>query len=175
MTWQSEMIPLLRHLINDLDSSNQSFDDERLEGTVIVAAQLLMNEIDFDDPPGNNYTLSIDALSISPDPTAGTKDDAFINLVSLKAACVIVGSEVRTNSLNAMVVRDGPSSLDMKAIAQNLNVLYKDLCSKLDTAIMQYKAGNSRVGQAVFSPYSPGSESIARPSDSTRQGYFGGY
>ena len=45
MSWQNEMVLIVRHLINDLDDSNQSFSDERLEGTVLVSAQLLLNEL----------------------------------------------------------------------------------------------------------------------------------
>ena len=175
MTWQNEMILIVRHLVNDLDDANQSFTDERLEGTVLVSAQLLLNEIDFDDPPNNDYAVDVDGLTLTPDPTAsGTKDNAFINLVCLKASCVIVGSEVRTNALNSVVLRDGPSTIDMRGIAASLSQLYNNLCERFDTAVLQYKAGGSRVGQAIFSPYSPGSESIGRNGTSNRQGYFGG-
>lgn len=173
MSWQNEMVLIVRHLINDLDDSNQSFSDERLEGTVLVSAQLLLNEIDFDDPPNNDYTVDVDGLSLTPDPTSGEKDNAFINLVCLKTACVIIGSEVRTNALNSIVLRDGPSTIDMRGVTAGLNNLYDSLCKKFDDGVLQYKAGGSRVGQAIFSPYSPGSESIGRHGTSTRQGYFG--
>ena len=81
MSWQNEMVLIVRHLINDLDDSNQSFSDERLEGTVLVSAQLLLNEIDFDDPPNNTYVVDVDGLSLTPDPTSGEKDNAFIKAV----------------------------------------------------------------------------------------------
>ncbi len=61
----------------------------------------------------------------------------------------------------------------MRSVTAGLNSLYDSLCKKFDDGVLQYKAGGSRVGQAIFSPYSPGSESIGRHGTSTRQGYFG--
>ena len=169
MAWQNEMVRIVRHLINDLDSSNYTFTDDRLEESALVAAQLLLKEVDFD----NTYTVDTDALDMSPDPTTlATKDDAFINLVCLKSACVILGSEVRTNSLNAIVVKDGPSSIDMRGIAAGLNNIYKDMCAKFDHYVMQWKAGNSIAGQAILSPYSPASDNVSRSSLTHRSGNF---
>ena len=168
MAWQNEMVRIVRHLINDLDSSNYTFTDDRLEESVLVAAQLLLKEVDFD----NTYTIDTDALDMSPDPTTlATKDDAFINLTCLKATCIILGSEVRTNALNAIVVKDGPSSIDMRGIAAGLHMLYKDMCDKYEHYIMQWKAGNSIAGQAILSPYSPGSDG-ASGSSTGRSNYF---
>ena len=150
MAWQNEMVRIVRHLINDLDSSNYTFTDDRLEESVLVAA-----------------------LDMSPDPTTlTTKDDAFINLASLKAACIILGSEVRTNALNAIVVKDGPSSIDMRGITSGLHVIYKDMCNKYDHYIMQWKAGNSIAGQAILSPYSPASDNVNRTSLTDRSMNF---
>ena len=169
MAWQNEMVRIVRHLINDLDSSNYTFTDDRLEESALVAAQLLLKEVDFD----NTYTVDTDALDMSPDPTTlATKDDAFINLVCLKSACVILGREVRTNSLNAIVVKDGPSSIDMRGIAAGLNNIYKDMCAKYDHYVMQWKAGNSIAGQAILSPYSPASANVSRSSLTHRSGNF---
>ena len=107
MAWQNEMVRILRHIINDLDSSSYSFTDDRLEESILVSAQLVSTEIDFD----KDYTIDVDALVLSPDPTASVKDDAFINLVVLKSACIILGSEVRSNALNSIALKDGPSSI----------------------------------------------------------------
>jgi len=169
MAWQNEMVRIVRHLINDLDSSNYTFTDDRLEESVLVASQLLLKEVDFD----NVYTIDTDALDMSPDPTTlETKDDAFINLACLKATCIILGSEVRTNSLNAIVVKDGPSSIDMRGISAGLHMLYRDMCDKYDHYIMQWKAGNSIAGQAILSPYSPGGYNVNGASSTNRSMNF---
>ena len=169
MAWQNEMVRIVRHLINDLDSSNYTFTDDRMEESILVSAQLLLKEVDFD----NTYTIDTDALDMSPDPTTlATKDDAFINLACLKSACIILGSEVRTNALNAIDVKDGPSSIDMRGITSGLHVIYKDMCAKYEHYIMQWKAGNSIAGQAILSPYSPASDSVNRTSLTDRSMNF---
>ena len=47
MAWQSEMVRIVRHLINDLDSTNYSFTDDRLEELILVASQLVLTTLDF--------------------------------------------------------------------------------------------------------------------------------
>jgi hypothetical protein len=115
-------------------------------------------------------------LVLSPDPTAlANKDDAFINLVVLRASCVILGSEVRSNALNSISLKDGPSSIDLRGITTGLTVLYKDLCEKYESSVMQYKAGSSVAGKAILSPYSPGSDAVGGSyRDSRSGGYFNG-
>ena len=116
MPWQNEMKVIVRHLVNDLDSSDYTFTDSRLEEAVLVSAQLASLEIDFD----NTYAIDVDSVSLSPDPTSGNKDDSFINLVCLKTAQMLLGSELKTHSLNAISLKDGPSALDLRGIVSVL-------------------------------------------------------
>ena len=167
MVWQTEMVRIVRHLINDVDAA--SYADDRLEETVLVSAQLVLHEIDFD----NTYTVDVDGLSLSPDPTGlANKDNAFINIISLKSACVILSSEVRTHGLNAIKMSDGPSSIDMTGIAKNITSSSQDMCSRYEHAVMQYKAGGSVAGQAILGPYSPGADNVSRTTPTGREGYF---
>lgn len=168
MSWQNEMALIVRHLVNDLDSSDYTFTNDRLEEAILVSAQLASLEIDFE----NTYTIEVDGSSLSPDPTSsGNKDDSFINIVSLKTACLLLSSEVKTNALSAMAIKDGPSSIDTRGIVANLHILHEHMCKKYEDAKMQYKL-NGVVGQAVLSPYSPGSDNIARTNMSSRSGWF---
>ena len=50
------MTLIVRHLVNDLDSTDYTFTDDRLEESVLVAAQLASLEIDFE----NTYTIDVD-------------------------------------------------------------------------------------------------------------------
>jgi len=162
------MTLIIRHLVNDLDSSSYVFTDSRLEEAVLVSAQLASLEIDFE----NTYTIDVDSVSLSPDPTdSSNKDDSFINLVSLKTAQMLLGSELKTHSLNAISLRDGPSALDLRGIVTGLKILFDDINKRYDEALMQYKL-NGVVGQAVLGPYSPGSDSVARTHMSHRSGWF---
>ena len=87
MAWQNEMTLIVRHLINDLDSSDYTFVDSRLEEAVLVSAQLSLLEIDFE----KTYTIDVDSVSLSPDPTnASDKDDSFINIVCLRTARMLI-------------------------------------------------------------------------------------
>ena len=48
MAWQNEMTLIVRHLVNDLDSSDYTFTDSRLEESILVSAQLSFLEVDFE-------------------------------------------------------------------------------------------------------------------------------
>lgn len=168
MSWQNEMTLIVRHLVNDLDSTSYTFTDDRLEESVLVSAQLASLEIDFD----NTYTIDVDSVSLTPDPTSsGGKDDSFINLVCLKTARLLIGSELKTHSLNAISLRDGPSALDLRGIVSGLKILFDDITKRYEEAVTQYKL-NGVVGQAILGPYSPGSDAVARTHLSHRSGWF---
>ena len=147
MSWQNEMTIIVRHLINDLDSSSYTFTDSRIEESILVSSQLVLHEVDFE----SSYTVDVDSLTLTPDPTANTgsdgKDDGFISLVSLKTGCLLLGSEMKTNALSAISLK------------------------KYEDTKTQYKL-NGIVGKAVLGPYSPGSDSIARQRLDNRWGYF---
>ena len=167
MVWQTEMVRIVRHLINDIAAT--TYADDRLEETVLVSAQLILNYVEFD----NTFTVDVDSLSLSPDPTAlTTKDNAFINIVCIKAACVILSSELRTHGLNSVSISDGPSRIDMTGVVKNLQIIQQDMCQRSEHAIMQHKAGNSVAGQAILGPYAPGAANVSRITLSNREGYF---
>ena len=174
MSWQGEIGTIVRHLVNDLDSSNYTYSDSRIETAILVSAQIVCSEIDFE----NTYIIDVEQCRLSPDPTdsatplvTANKDDGFINLVALKTACIILGSELKTHSLNSVRVTDGPSSIDMTAIAGNIRYLYENACKQYEEFKFNLKVGSSSVGKAILSPYSPGSDAINRSYDCVR-GYF---
>lgn len=170
MSWQGQMSTVVRHLINDVDASSYTFTPQRIETTLLVAAQLMTMNVDF----ANVYDINVESSTLSPDPTdTGTKDNPFIALTCLRAACIIIGSEIRKESGNAISIKDGPSAIDLRGVTQTLTVLYKDLCDKYENSLLEYRAGNGVVGQSILGPYSPGAEGIARNySDHRAGGYF---
>ena len=153
MSWQGEMSTVLRYLVDDINPAKYKYADTRIETTLLVAAQIVTLEVDFP----NTYTINVEQCTLSPDPTDDTKDNAFINLVCLKAACIMVGSEIRSESGNAISIKDGPSAIDLRGVTQNLNLMYKDFCAKYDSLLKTYQYNNTLVGQAILGPYSPGS------------------
>lgn len=172
MSWQGEMSTIVRHLINDVDSTNYTYTDQRIETSILVSAQIVLSEVDFE----NTYTVDVEQCYLNPDPTDPTtglatvnKDDGFINLVSLKTACLILGSEMKTQALNAVRVSDGPSSIDYTAVAGHIKYLYEFSCKQYEEYKFNYAAGNNAVGKAILSPYSPGSDVVYRYDSTSRQ------
>ena len=174
MSWQGEMTTIVRQLIYDVDPNNYTYSDDRLETSILVAAQLVSTEVNFE----NTYVIDVEQCTLTPDPTDPTtalatadKDDAFINIVSLKASCIILGSEMKTQSLNAVRVSDGPSSIDYTAVAGHIKYLYQYSCERYEEYKFNYLAGTNAVGKAILSPYAPGSDVVQRSYDYVR-GYF---
>ena len=169
MSWQGQMSTMVRYLIDDTDPSSYKYSDKRIETTLLVAAQFVTLSTDLN----NEYTINVEQCALSPDPTdTDTKDNAFINLSCLKAACIMVGSEVRSESSNAISIKDGPSAIDLRGVASTLVVLYQDLCKKYDQMQLDYRAGHSIAGQAILGPYSPASELVSRRNLDNRNGYL---
>jgi hypothetical protein len=163
---------IVRHLVNDLDPSNYTYSDDRIETAILVASQLMIMNVDFN----NVYDINVESCRLSPDPTdSGTKDNAFITLSCLRAACIIIGSEIRSESGNAISIKDGPSAIDLRGVTATLTVLYKDLCEKYENLLLEYRAGNSVAGHAILGPYSPGSEFISRNNTDHRSGGYFNY
>jgi hypothetical protein len=169
MSWQGQMSTIVRYLIDDIDSDSYTFSPHRVETTILVAAQLTQMTVEF----GKTYSVNVENCTLSPDPTVETEDHAFITLICLRAACIIVGSQIRSESGNAISIKDGPSAIDLRGVTNTLTVLYKDLCEKYERAEMEYRAGSSIAGQAILGPYSPGSDNVSGSSTGGHRGTGG--
>ena len=141
---------MLRSIIGDLDKAK--FTDERIKQILVVGAYNVLNDADFSE----TYTVNVAEISISPDPISESDTD-FSTLTVYKAACILLGSEVKTEAANAISIKDGPSAIDLRGVAANLTNLYNDLCAKYDALLKTYQYNNTLVGQAILGPYSPGS------------------
>ena len=171
MSWQGQISTMVRHIISDVDPTNYKYSPHRIETTILVAAHFLAVETALKQP----FNINVEQCRLSPDPTdEATRDDDFISLVTLKTACIILGSEVKAESGNAIAIKDGPSSIDLRGVSGTLVTLYKDICQKYEQMLMDYKAGNSLAGQAILGPYSPGSDFVLRnySDHDLRGGYF---
>lgn len=171
MSWQGQLSTIVRYLINDVDSDNYKYSDKRIETTILVSAQIVTLEVDLN----NSYSINVEQCHLSPDPTdTATLDNAFINLVSLKSAMIIIGGEVRVEASNAISIKDGPSAIDLRGVANTLAILYKDLNDKYTKLLLDYRAGGSIAGKAILGPYSNGSDFVARTHNdyNFRGGYF---
>jgi hypothetical protein len=173
MSWQGQMSTIVRHLINDLDPSNYKYSTKRIETSILVSAYLVLKDATFDNP----YDINVEQCELIPDPTEQQyKDSDFVILTCLKTACIIIGSEVRVEASNAISIKDGPSAIDLRGVANTLTMLYQDLCAKYDKSLFDYKKdGVADAGQVILGPYSPGSDGVARThtyTDPRSGGYF---
>ena len=153
MYWQAEFITLIRVLIDDL-SSPQTYNDKRLTQVLAVAAQLVTNELNFP----NKFMVDIQALTIEPSPVdrASTRDENFINLVCIKAACLIERGETRKSVGQGISIRDGSSAIDLRgSMDGRLKLLEKGWCFVYDETKLQYQT--SRIGgvagAAIMTPF----------------------
>ena len=150
MPWKIDLVLMLRSIIGDLDKAK--FTDERIKQILVVGAYNVLNDADFSE----TYTVNVAEISISPDPITQSDTD-FSTLTVYKSACILLGSEVKTEAANAISIKDGPSAIDLRGVTANLTNLYNDLCAKYDALLKTYQYNNTLVGQAILGPYSPGS------------------
>lgn len=145
--WEIECEEMVRVLINDM-SSSPMYNTDRITRLVVIAAVQVVNEINFD----TTYTVDISLGTISPDPSnVNTKDNVFINLVCLKAAVILLDSELRYYAISSLRASDGPSSIDTSSRVLFVREAGKILQSRYTQLKMLQQMGQA--GQAVLTPY----------------------
>ena len=148
MAWQTEMPTLLRYVINDSESP-QEFTDARLERLITSSAQLTLGVVDFP----RTYVVDVAASGITPDPTSAPRDNGFINLVILKAACLLSTGDYRKSSNKGLIIKDGPSSIDARTLVESKRELMESLCKDYNEAELEFRLGNSNAGAAILGPH----------------------
>lgn len=151
MSWQIEMSLVVRTLINDLEAK-PTYGDDRIYQTLVVAASYVTKEAVFD----TDYVVDFNALSITPDPTdSNIRDESFIGLVAMRAACFLDQSTFRTKAETEGIKSSlGSTSI---AVAGNLSG-YKTLldvgpCGMYEKMKMEHNVGNTGYVRAVLSPF----------------------
>jgi len=151
MAWEEEMVDLLRVMVNDYDAP-RTYSDDNLQRVVAVAAFQVQREVAF----ATAYAVSVTDATISPDPTEGDgKDDAFVNLVTQKAACIIDRGGAAIAASRAISVRDGGSAVDLRGVfAGKLALLKQGWCAVYQDSKREHVSGMGRVaGAAVMTPF----------------------
>jgi len=150
MSWQTEMTTIVRYLINDFDSP-QTYSDGKIQTAIAISAQLTLEDITFT----RVYNIEVGATGISPDPTDGTKDNAFINLVSLKTACLIDNWAFRAKlPVAGISIRTGPEAIDTRGVLGAYQYLKENgACKAYEEAKWEYEAGNMTPGRAILAPF----------------------
>lgn len=153
-SWLYEMIRIERYLSGDL-LAPVTTPDSNMGEIILISALQVLAECTF----VNNYTVSVGTLTLTPDPTnPNTRDNAFINLVCLKSACLLDLAALRNKAgLDGILVRDNMGTIQTSNSTQG----YKDLlnsgpCGQYKAAIKQYKFGNigGNWNRAIIGPAS---------------------
>lgn len=151
MSWQLEIPIIIRSIINDLDETNLTYSDERLQQLAVVAAQYVQKEIEFN----NRYTFNIVASEISPDPTLlETRDEDFISFVVLKSVCLLDQSSLRTRAaLEGVRANLGPASLSVTAGSSFQFLIANGPCKTYEDLRLDYAIGNVSLLRGILSPF----------------------
>lgn len=148
--WQDQTLPLLRVMIDDMDNLNYFFSDRRLEQTLIVAAQFINQEIDFD----TTYVVASNIMTITPDPSVAP-DNAFMNFMVLKAACIIdVGSARVAAMTSGLEAKCGPAVMKtLRRMDGFATLLDKGACASYEQLKQEFRFGNVKWAAGILSPF----------------------
>jgi hypothetical protein len=149
MSWQIEIPIIVRTLVNDV-ADQPVYSDERIIQVVTVAAKYVQFDVVLD----HAYLVDVSNLSISPDPTQD-RDEIFISLVSLKAACIIDQSTFRTKAVTEGIrAALGPAQLSVAGSLDGWKtILDKGPCALYDELTSHWDVKDAAAVAAVLSPF----------------------
>ncbi|NDG33424.1 hypothetical protein EB118_25640 [bacterium] len=149
MSWQLEIPIIVRTLVNDL-SETPIYSDDRILQCIVVGAKYVQFDVNLD------YTYTIDVVNpdITPDPTEHN-DSIFISLVSLKAACIIDQSTLRTKAaLEGIRAALGPANLSVAGSLAGIKmILDTGPCATYDELTSHWDVKEATAIRAVLSPF----------------------
>jgi hypothetical protein len=149
MSWQIEMPIIVRTLINDV-ADQPVYSDERLQQIIAVAAKYVQLDLISD----KTYAIDVVNLTITPDPTQND-DETFSGLVSLKAACLVDQSSLRTKAaMDGIRASLGPASLSVGGSLEGLKImLNQGPCALYSVLVNEHNIGNASSIKAILSPF----------------------
>ena len=149
MSWQIEIPIIVRTLINDL-SENPVYSDDRLLQIITVAAKYVQFDVVLD----NKYDVNVVEPNISPDPTIGN-DSIFISLTSLKSACLVDQSVLRTKAaMEGIRAALGPAELSVGGSLVGLKMIIEEgPCAAYDELTSHWDVKEATAIRAVLSPF----------------------
>lgn len=147
MTWNIDLVLMLRILVNDINSP-QTYTDIYLQRVLVTAGIM----VDADIPFGTTYAYDISLLTISPDPVS-LNDSAFMSLVPLKAACILTVGEFKSALGQGIKVRDGDSAIDTSVSFKGYrDILELGPCKSYEKLRWTLLASGG-IGKAVLGPH----------------------
>lgn len=149
--WETEAVPLLQLLINDMDDTARRYTDERLETVLLRTSMMVKRDGNF----SADYIIDLDAGTITPDPgdrAAGTRDESFVNLMVLKAACFILRNEAIQAAGQGIDIQDGSSRISLRGMVDGKMKVAEDACENYDIGLRDFARG-AVAGAIILGPY----------------------
>lgn len=149
MSWKKEIPIIVRTLINDL-SETPTYSDERILQVIAVAAKYVQFDVVLD----HQYTVNVANPTITPDPTIDN-DSIFISLVSLKTACIIDQSVLRTKAATEGIRASlGPAQLSVAGSLAGIKLIIDEgPCAAYDELTSHWDVKEATAIRAVLSPF----------------------
>jgi hypothetical protein len=150
MSWKKEIPIIVRTLINDLSEDTPTYSDERILQVVAVAAKYVQFDVVLD----NKYTINVANPTISPDPTIND-DSIFISLISLKTACIIDQSVLRTKAaMEGIRAALGPAQLSVAGSLAGIKMIIEQgPCAAYEELVSHWDVKEATAIRAVLSPF----------------------
>jgi hypothetical protein len=133
--WETEAVPLLQLLINDMDDTVRRYTDERLETVLLRTALMVKNDSKF----AADYIIDLDAGS-------------FVNLMVLKAACFILRNEATQAAGQGIDIQDGSSRISLRGMVEGKMKVADDACGNYDIGLRDLARG-AVAGAIILGPY----------------------
>ena len=149
MSWKKEIPIIVRTLINDF-SDTPTYSDERLLQIISVAAKYVQFDVVLD----NTYAIDVVHPNITPDPTVND-DSIFISLVSLKSACIVDQSVLRTKAaLEGIRAVLGPAQLSVGGSLAGLKMIIEEgPCAAYEELTSHWDVREATAIRAILSPF----------------------
>ncbi|NBU33418.1 hypothetical protein EBZ38_09375 [bacterium] len=149
MAWESELTTIVRTLVNDLDEP-YDFTDARIQQVLAVAGKYVQFDVNLD----HSYSVDVVNGAISPDPTED-RDEIFISLVCLKAACIIDQGTFRTKAvLEGVKTQLGPASIAFGGSLTGWQaIIDHGACGLYQELTDHWDVKNASAVRAILSPF----------------------
>ena len=151
MSWNLELPIIVRTLINDW-ADTPVYSDERIVQVLTVAAKYVQFDVVLD----HEYQINVINNTITPDPTVDSdRDEIFVSLVALKAACIVDQSTFRTKAaMEGLRASLGPAAFSVGgSLAGWKEILEKGPCALYSDFVEHWDVANASSIRAILSPF----------------------
>jgi hypothetical protein len=148
--WQLVLTERFRQIIQDTDDQFIQYEDEAIRDILITAAKLVSGDLGLHA----TYDVNTETTFITPDPLnidgAGTEDEAFTNLILLRAHLIIVTGEWKKSVKQSTQIQFGPRvHVNTSVQAQQFAALVKELRAQYKDELAKYQLNSANIGGRI--------------------------